>query len=138
MCVIRAGCPYDEAGGTVGESCVATLGEGDRRRAGVVLAGMSAVSPKSLVEDLVFEGLFGERAVVLFLSKVNVAQILSKYSGTEASGIIPIHSRRTWPSKPSSQFCCYSSFSSSEVEAVLSGGKEEELFKSHVGRTNKS
>lgn len=43
--------------------------------------------------------------MVLFLSKDNVAQILSKYSGKEADGLTPIHSRRTWPIKPSSQIC---------------------------------
>lgn len=76
--------------------------------------------------------------MALFLSMDNVAQILSEYSGKEDGGLTPIHSRRTWPIKPSSQICSYSSFSSSEIEAVLSGGKEEELFKSPLGRANKS
>lgn len=77
--------------------------------------------------------------MMLFLSKGNVAQILTKkYSGKEAVGLAPIHSRRTWPIKPSSQICCYLSFSSSEVEAVLLGRKEEDLFKSHLRRANKS
>lgn len=75
---------------------------------------------------------------MVFLSKDSVAQILSKYSGKEASGLAPIRSIRTWPIKPNSRICCYSSSSSSEVEAVLSGGKEKELFKSCLGRTNKN
>lgn len=76
--------------------------------------------------------------MVLFLSKGNVAQILTKYFGKEAVGLTPIHSRRTWPIKPSSQILCYLSRSSSEVEAVLLSRKEEELFKSHLRRTNES
>lgn len=75
--------------------------------------------------------------MALFLSMDNMAQILSEYSGKEGGGLTRIHSR-TWPIKPSSQICCYSSFSSSEIEAVLSGGKEEELLKSPLGRANKS
>lgn len=43
MCIIRAGCPYDEAVGTVGwKSRVAVLDEGDRHRAEVVLDEMSS------------------------------------------------------------------------------------------------
>lgn len=43
MYIFRAGCPYNEAVGILGEkSCVALLEEGDRLKARVVLGGMSS------------------------------------------------------------------------------------------------